>query len=97
MMRLHELKALRRAGLAQEQQAELIGVSVREFEDPVLVPDDAAEREKHGIGQPSMPEPFRNFVVKVPESLVLRIPFFAGPTAYVVHDTRLYSMRRELG
>ncbi len=70
MMNRHEVQVLRRACVTQEQVAKLTGISVRsvrmiEAEAPVVVPDDAAEREKRGIGRPSKAEPFRGFVAKV--------------------------------
>ena len=70
MMRRHEVQVLRRAGVSQEKVAELTGTSVRavrriEAEEPVVVPDDEAERARRGIGRPSKAEPFRGLVAKV--------------------------------
>ena len=82
MMKRHEVQVLRRAGVSQEQVAKLTGVpvrSVRRIEDeaPVVVPDDAAEREKRGIGRPSKAEPFRGLIAELlaedPELLSLEV------------------------
>ena len=70
MMKRHEVQVLRRADVTQEQVAKLTGISLRsvrtiEAEAPVVVPDDAAERQTRGIGRPSKTEPFRGLVVKL--------------------------------
>jgi len=70
MMKRHEVQVLRRADVTQEQVAKLTGISLRsvrtiEAEAPVVMPDDAAERQTRGIGRPSKTEPFRGLVVKL--------------------------------
>jgi len=101
MMKRHEVQVLRRAGVSQEQVAKLTGIPVRsvrriEAEAPVVVPDDAAEREKRGIGRPSKAEPFRGFVAKVlaedPELLSLEVLRRARLDGYEGGKSALYAL-----
>jgi transposase len=101
MMKRHEVQVLRRAGVSQEQVAKLTGVPVRsvrriEAEDPVVVPDDAHEREKRGIGRPSKAEPFRGLVAKIlaedPELLSLEILRRARLDGYGGGKSALYAL-----
>jgi hypothetical protein len=101
MMKRHEVQVLRRAGVSQEKVAELTGISVRavrriEVEEPVVVPDDEAERAKRGIGRPSKAEPFRGFVAKVlaedPELLSLEILRRARLDGYQGGKSALYAL-----
>jgi hypothetical protein len=81
--------------------AKLTGIPVRsvrriEAEAPVVVPDDAAEREKRGIGRPSKAEPFRGFVAKVlaedPELLSLEVLRRARLDGYQGGKSALYAL-----
>jgi transposase len=101
MMKRHEVQVLRRAGITQEQVAKLTGVSVREVrrisaEEPVLVPDDEAERERRGIGRPSIAEPFRNLVAKIlaedPELLTLEVLRRARLDGYQGGKSAIYAL-----
>jgi transposase len=101
MMKRHEVQVLRRAGVSQEKVAELTGISLRavrriEVEEPVVVPDDEAEREKRGIGRPSKAEPFRGLVAKVlaedPELLSLEILRRAQLDGYQGGKSALYAL-----
>ncbi len=101
MMKRHEVQVLRRAGVTQEQVAKLTGISVRsvrmiEAEEPVVAPDDAAEREKRGIGRPSKAEPFRGFVAKLlaedPELLSLEVLRRARLDGYPGGKSALYAL-----
>jgi transposase len=101
MMKRHEVQVLRRAGVSQEQVAKVTGIpvrSVRRIEDeaPVVVPDDAAEREKRGIGRPSKAEPFRGLVAKLlteePELLSLEVLRRARLDGYQGGKSALYAL-----
>src|SRR5512138_2431590 len=101
MMKRHEVQVLRRAGVSQEQVAKLTGISVRsvrmiEAEAPVVVPDDAGEREKRGIGRPSKAEPFRGLVAKIlaedPELLSLEVLRRARLDGYAGGKSALYAL-----
>lgn len=101
MMKRHEVQVLRRAGVSQEQVAKLTGVPVRsvrriEAEEAVVVPDDAAEREKRGIGRPSKAEPFRGLVAKLlaedPKLLSLEILRRARLDGYGGGKSALYAL-----
>jgi transposase len=101
MFKRHEIQVLRRAGHSQEEVAELAGVSVRsirrvEDEGPVSHVDNAAEREKRGIGRPSKAEPFRSFVVeqltKEPHLLSLEVFRRAKLQGYAGAKSALYEL-----
>ena len=101
MMKRHEVQVLRRAGVTQEKVAELTGISVRavrmiEAEEPVVVPDDEAERDKRGIGRPSKAEPFRGLIAKVlaedPDLLSLEILRRARLEGYQGGKSALYAL-----
>ena len=101
MLKRHEVQVLRRAGVTQETVAELTGISVRavrmiEAEEPVVVPDDQAEREKRAIGRPSKAEPFRGLVAKIlgedPELLSLEILRRARLDGYQGGKSALYAL-----
>ncbi len=106
MMKRHEVQVLRRAGVTQEKVAELTGISVRavrriEAEEPVVVPDDEAEREKRSIGRPSKAEPFRGVVARVlaedPELLSLEILRRTRLDGYQGGKSALYALISSLG
>ena len=92
MMKRHEVQVLRRAGVTQEKVAELTRISVRaagriEVEEPVVVPNDEAARERRGIGRPSEAEPVRGLVAMV-------LLFNAMQTSLsMVHDRETGTMR----
>jgi len=72
MLKRHEVEILLKAGHSKAEVARLAGVSLRSVnriaeEAPVVHVDDAAEREKRGIGRPSIVEDFRKAVVKILE------------------------------
>jgi len=101
MMKRHEVQVLRRAGVTQEQVAKLTGISLRsvrviEAEAPVVVPDDAAEREARGIGRPSKAEPFRGLVAKLlaedPDLLSLEVLRRARLDGYQGGKSALYAL-----
>jgi transposase len=87
MLKRHEIQVLRRAGHTQADTAELAGVSERtvrtvEREIPVAASDDAAERERRGIGRPSKAEGFRPLVKKllVEDATMLSVEILRRPT-----------------
>jgi transposase len=72
MLKRHEVQVLLKAGHSQVEVARLTGTSPSSVkriaeEGPVVHVEDAAEREKRGIGRPSLVETFRKFVEEVLE------------------------------
>src|SRR5215472_8466109 len=72
MLKRHEVEILLKAGHPKTEVARLSGVSLRSVnriaeETPVVHVDDAAEREKRGIGRPSLVANFRKLVVVILE------------------------------
>jgi hypothetical protein len=72
MLKRHEVEILLKAGHPKTEVTRLSGVSLRSVnriaeETPVVHVDDAAEREKRGIGRPSLVENFRKLVVTILE------------------------------
>jgi transposase len=72
MLKRHEVEILLKAGHAKVEVARLSGVSLRSVnriaeETPVVHIDDAAERERRGIGRPSLVQNFRKLVVAILE------------------------------
>jgi transposase len=72
MLKRHEVEILLKAGHSKAEVARLAGVSLCSVkriaeEVPVIHVDDVAEREKRGIGRPSIVEDFRKPVLKILE------------------------------
>jgi transposase len=105
MLKRHEIQVLRRAGHSQVEAAELAGVSIRsvrrvEAEEGVSHVDNAAERDRRGIGRPSKAEPFRGLVVeqltKEPELLSLEVLRRAKLAGYQGGKSALYELIRAI-
>jgi hypothetical protein len=72
MLKRHEVEILLKAGHPKTEVARLAGVSLCSVkrvaeETPVVHVDDAAEREKRGIGRPSKVQDSRGLIVKILE------------------------------
>lgn len=101
LMTRHAVQVLRNAGHIQAEVARLTGVgvrSIRRIEDEASVSgtDDAAEREKRGIGRPNKAEPFREFVLNLltaePELMSLEVLRRTRVKGYAGGKTALYDL-----
>jgi transposase len=101
MLKRHEVEILLKAGHPKTEVARLSGVSLRSVnriaeETPVVHVDDAAEREKRGIGRPSLVHNFRKLIVEILEEKAdlpsLEILRRAREAGYPGGKTALYAL-----
>ncbi len=101
MLKRHEVEILLKAGHPKTEVARLAGVSLCSVkriaeETPVVHVDDAAEREKRGIGRPSLVENFRKLIVATleekPDLPSLEILRRAREAGYPGGKTALYAL-----
>src|SRR5215472_11359856 len=101
MLKRHEVEILLKAGHPKTEVARLAGVSLCSVkriaeETPVVHVDDAAEREKRGIGRPSLVANFRKLVVAIleekPDLPSLEILRRAREAGYPGGKTALYAL-----
>lgn len=101
MLKRHEVEILLKAGHPKSEVARLSGVSLRSVnriaeETPVVHVDDAAEREKRGIGRPSLVQNFRKLIVEIleekPDLASLEILRRVREAGYPGGKTALYAL-----
>jgi len=101
MLKRHEVEILLKAGHPKTEVARLAGVSLCSVkriaeETPVVHVDDAVEREKRGIGRPSLVANFRKLVVTIleekPDLPSLEILRRAREAGYPGGKTALYAL-----
>ena len=101
MLKRHEIEILLKAGHSKAEVARLSGVSLRSVkriaqESPVVQVDDAAEREKRGIGRPSIVENFRKPMLEIlkqePDLASLEILRRMREAGYRGGKTALYAL-----
>ena len=101
MLKRHEIEILLKAGHSKAEVARLSGVSLRSVkgiaqESPVVHVDEVGEREKRGIGRPSLVEDFRKSVLEIlqeePDLASLEILRRMREAGYRGGKTALYAL-----
>jgi len=105
MMQRLKVQALLEGGVSQERIREVTGLKMRTIqriatESPVEQLDDDAERERRGVGRPSLTDPFRSFVAQLieekPRLLSVEILRRTKLKGYAGSKSALYELVREL-